>query len=126
MPYETHSSPFAANGHSPSMHGYYCPIIKRQVSQACSPAYQRSEWMTKSKRTHRESTLWQRRFFEHQIRDEMDFQRHVEYIHHNPVKHGRCKQVTEWPYSTFHRYVEHGIYPPNWAGGDEEIVIAGE
>ena len=49
------------------------------------------------------------------MRDERNFIRHVDYIHYNPVKHGLCKRVAEWPYSTFHRYVACGVYPPEWA-----------
>ena len=60
--------------------------------------------------------LWQRRFWEHTIRDEGDFARHVDYIHFNPVKHARVQRVRDWPYSSFHRYVREGILPDDWAG----------
>jgi putative transposase len=60
--------------------------------------------------------LWQRRFWEHTIRDEDDYARHVEYIHFNPLKHGLVSRVREWPYSSFHRYVRLGILPNDWAG----------
>ena len=60
---------------------------------------------------------WQRRFWEHAIRNDYDYERHVDYIHFNPVKHGYVQSVADWPYSTFHRYVEIGLYPQNWAGG---------
>ena len=63
-----------------------------------------------------ERNVWQRRFWEHTLRDEMDYQRHLDYIHYNPVKHGYCSQVKDWPYSSFHRFVAAGIYPENWAG----------
>ena len=63
-----------------------------------------------------ERGIWQRRFWEHALRDETDWQRHVDYIHYNPVKHGYVKQVIDWPYSTFHRYVRLGLYPCDWAG----------
>ena len=61
-----------------------------------------------------EYDLWQGRFWEHTIRDETDFAHHVDYIHYNPVKHNWVERVRDWPYSTFHRYVEAGIYPANW------------
>ena len=61
--------------------------------------------------------IWQRRFWEHQIRDEHDLQQHVDYVHYNPVKHGWVQQVREWPYSSFHRYVSRGELPLDWAGG---------
>jgi putative transposase len=60
--------------------------------------------------------LWQRRFWEHTIRDEDDFARHVDYIHFNPVKHGLVSWVRDWPYSSFHRYVREGLLPHDWAG----------
>lgn len=100
-------------------------LIKRQVSLACF-SFARAEWMTASKHKHRESTLWQRRVWEHQIRNEMDFQRHIDYIHFNPVKHGLCNRVIEWPYSTYHRYVEQGVYLVDWGGSSDDITTACE
>ncbi|NNL06205.1 MAG: transposase [Gammaproteobacteria bacterium] len=72
-----------------------------------------------SRTKHREATVWQRRFWEHQIRDEEDFNNHIDYIHYNPIKHGFVKRVQDWPFSTFHRYVIKGIYPVNW--GDDGL-----
>jgi putative transposase len=60
----------------------------------------------------REGGVWQRRFWEHTIRDEVDLERHIEYIHYNPVRHGLVKEVGEWKWSSFHKYVENGWYPP--------------
>jgi putative transposase len=60
--------------------------------------------------------LWQRRFWEHTIRDDRDFARHVDYVHFNPVKHGLAQRVCDWPYSSFHRYVRQGLVPDDWAG----------
>jgi putative transposase len=62
-----------------------------------------------------EYNLWQRRFWEHTIRDDRDLQAHVDYIHFNPVKHGLVKFVAQWPYSSFHRYVRLGLLPKDWA-----------
>jgi putative transposase len=59
-------------------------------------------------------SLWQNRFWEHQIIDQDDFQRHVDYIHFNPVKHGWVLRAREWPYSSLHRYVRAGLLPPDW------------
>jgi putative transposase len=70
-----------------------------------------------------EHALWQRRFWEHTIRDETDFERHVDYVHFNPVKHGLVGRVSEWPYSSFHTYVRRGILPPDWAGDIGETTI---
>jgi putative transposase len=65
--------------------------------------------------------LWQRRFWEHTIRDEGDFARHVDYIHFNPVRHALVQRVRDWPHSSFHRYVRDGILPEDWAGDAGEI-----
>lgn len=89
--------------------------IKKRFTAAAKHKLHKPEWLNPSKQKHREGTIWQRRFWEHQIRDEVDFQRHVDYIHYNPVKHALVKRVSDWPYSTFHRYVHQGIYPSNWA-----------
>jgi putative transposase len=69
---------------------------------------------------NREPALWQRRFWEHTVRDEADFSRHVDYIHFNPVKHGLVTRVRDWPYSSFHRFVRLGILPEDWAGDSSE------
>ncbi len=69
---------------------------------------------TQSRKKHREGTIWQRRFWEHMIRDDEDMANHVEYIHYNPVKHGLVVVPGEWQHSSFHRYVEEGLYPANW------------
>jgi REP-associated tyrosine transposase len=63
-----------------------------------------------------EYQLWQRRFWEHTIRNEGDFERHADYIHYNPVKHGLVSQVVDWRYSSFHRYVRQGVLPSDWGG----------
>jgi putative transposase len=63
-----------------------------------------------------EYALWQRRFWEHTIRDDADFERHVDYIHFNPVKHGLVTKVCDWPYSSFHRYVRRGLLSDDWGG----------
>lgn len=63
-----------------------------------------------------EYELWQKRFWEHTIRDETDLARHVDYIHYNPIKHGLVSRVSDWPYSSFHRYVRQGLLPRDWAG----------
>jgi putative transposase len=63
-----------------------------------------------------ELALWQRRYWEHTIRDDGDFARHVDYIHYNPMKHGLVKRVCDWPHSSFHLYVRRGILTLDWAG----------
>src|ERR1700730_9456652 len=63
-----------------------------------------------------EYALWQRRFWEHTIRDETDFARHIDYIHYNPVKHGLVSRVSDWSHSSFHRYVRSSLLPEDWGG----------
>jgi REP-associated tyrosine transposase len=70
-----------------------------------------------------ERGIWQRRFWEHLIRDETDYARHVEYCCINPVKHGLVARVRDWPHSSFHRDVGAGIFPDRWAG---EVEARGE
>jgi putative transposase len=69
-----------------------------------------------------ERGIWQRRYWEHLIRDDKDFCAHVDYVHINPVKHGLVSSVSEWPFSTFHSYVAKGIYAKDWAGGEAMML----
>jgi len=101
-------------------------MIKRTVSKQCGHLVELDVGLSKSKLKRRESAVWQRRFWEHQIRDDLDLQRHVDYIHYNPVKHGHVARVADWPYSTFYRYVQQGVYPLDWAGGADDITEVGE
>ena len=98
-------------------------LIKAGFSRKAKPLLHKTVWMTDSKERHRESTIWPRRFWEHQIRDEGDLHRHLDYIHYNPVKHGLVANPIDWPYSTFHRYVQEGLYPINW--GENVIFESG-
>jgi len=61
--------------------------------------------------------VWQNRFWEHQIKDDVDYQNHVDYIHYNPVKHGFVNSPKDWVYSSFNRFVEKGAYAKNWGSG---------
>ena len=103
-------------------------MIKRFVSKRCGSILFHDEWRNDSKRRRNESTVWQRRFWEHMIRDEKDFSQHMDYLHYNPVRHGLVASVKDWPFSTFHRLVEAGIYPEDWGGrGDaQEGEVFGE
>ena len=73
------------------------------------------ERINDSRKSKGERGIWQRRYWEHLVRDELDFERHVDYIHHNPVKHGYVNQAVDWPYSTIHEYITKGILVKNWA-----------
>jgi putative transposase len=67
-----------------------------------------------SRQRNRRGGIWQRRYWEHVICDDRDFERHVDYIHYNPVKHGLVRRAIDWPWSSFHRYVREGRYPADW------------
>lgn len=68
----------------------------------------------------RERGIWQRHYWEHMIRDEDDFARHLDYVHFNPVKHGHVERTGAWPFSSFHRVVRLGLYPATWAHDDTD------
>ncbi|WP_439404359.1 REP-associated tyrosine transposase [Bradyrhizobium sp. DASA03076] len=74
---------------------------------------------TVSRNNRGESLLWQRRFWEHTIRNDADFERCVDYIHFNPVKHGLVTSPIDWPHSSLHRYARDGILPADWGGNGE-------
>jgi putative transposase len=88
--------------------------IKRHVSKASGIAATNP---THSMLTRQESGFWQRRFWEHLIRNDEDYKQHMDYIHFNPVRHGYAKRPTDWPHSSFHKCVERGLYPADWASG---------
>ncbi|MGH6671154.1 MAG: REP-associated tyrosine transposase [Xanthobacteraceae bacterium] len=91
-------------------------LIKRRFTGAVTSA-----GMQLPRHANGEAALWQRRFWEHTIRDDRDFERHVDYIHFNPVKHGLVRRVCEWPRSSFHRYVRLGVLPRDWAGESRQV-----
>lgn len=72
------------------------------------------EHRSASRASKGERGIWQRRYWEHLIRDDDDLQRHVDYVHFNPAKHGHVAQCADWPYSTFHRDVRCGRLPADW------------
>ena len=76
----------------------------------------KTEFVSNSRLKKSERGIWQRRFWEHCIRDEADYQAHIDCIHMNPIKHGYVKQVKDWQYSSFHRFVADGLLSINWGG----------
>lgn len=99
--------------------------IKSTFSKQAKPLFHNEHRLSDSQRKHWETTIWQRRFWEHHIRNDEEYQIYMDYIHFNPVKHGWAKQVADWPFSTFHRYVQAGVYPIDWGGQSEEVFPAG-
>jgi putative transposase len=89
-------------------------LIKTFVIKHCEDKLALEYPISKSRQKRQESNLWQRRFWEHLIRDDEDFQAHCNYIHYNPVKHGLCDSPKDWQFSSFHRFVKQGIYPEDW------------
>ena len=66
--------------------------------------------------------LWQPRYWEHLIRDDSDYERHIDYVHWNPVKHGMAKTAAAWPYSTIHRFIESGAYSRDWGASENQFI----
>lgn len=96
-------------------------LIKAGFSRRLPAVEKRSP----SRQAKGERGIWQRRFWEHLIRDEDDFSRHMDYIHINPVKHGYVSKAAHWPYSSLHRYVRLGVMDLDWASGDMEPESTG-
>ena len=88
--------------------------IKANFSHELGKVLENSKCNTKG-----EYGFWQRRFWEHTIRDEEDYVRHVDYLHYNPVKHGYVPRVIDWPYSSFHRFLANKVYPLDWGYFEE-------
>ena len=94
----------------------------RLIKTVFSRGLPHGEHRSNRRQSKGERGIWQRRYWEHLIRDEVDFSRHVDYIHINPLKHGLVKRVMDWPHSSFHRYVRADILPMDWAG-DEGVEL---
>ena len=94
------------------------------IKASFSRTLRKGEPVSASRRRRRERGIWQRRYWEHTIRDEDDLGRHLDYIHFNPVKHGHVACVATWPYSSFHRMVRLGFYPESWSG-DPKVQESG-
>ena len=92
-------------------------LIKNYFSRHCQDKYEGVG--TKSRQIKRERAFWQRKFWEHTIRDDRDFIKHVEYIHYNPVKHGFVNAPKDWEHSSFHRYVKLGLFDKRWGAGEK-------
>ncbi len=91
-------------------------LIKASFSRGLSA----KEAVSPSRSRKRERGIWQRRYWEHTLRDDADFGRHTDYIHFNPVRHGHVARVRDWPYSSFHHMVRLGLYPADWAGDADD------
>ena len=92
-------------------------LVKKEFTVAWRASGGGESPVCDSKQRRGERGLWQRRFWEHTLRDERDFDRHLDYIHFNPVKHGLARCARDWPWSSFHRWVRAGVLPEDWACG---------
>jgi len=89
-------------------------LIKSAFTKQCPDKFIVQNANRKKKK---QQELWQHREWEHCLRDERDFQQHIDYIHYNPVKHGLVKRATDWQYSSIHRYIKSGMLDKNWGEG---------
>ena len=96
--------------------------IKRLFTRSYLDRVGPGETRNASRESRGEAAIWQRRYWEHTLRDEADLNRHRDYIHYNPVKHGLVGSVVEWPWSSFHRYVRLGYYDRGWGEAVEEAL----
>jgi putative transposase len=97
------------------------PIRWYLIKSRFSRSIKSGEAISKSRQRKGERGLWQRRYWEHVIRDETDYYRHANYIHYNPLKHGYVQAVKDWQYSSFHRWAAQGFYALDWAAAPEVI-----
>ena len=95
-------------------------LIKGSFTRRLPPG----EPVSTSRKSRRERGIWQRRYWEHTIRDNDDFARDLDYIHFNPVKHGHVAHVADWPYPSFHRFVRLGLYPADLAISEHDRSFA--
>ena len=102
------------------------PARRKAIKIAFSKSIPKTERLSAVRLANGERGIWQRRYWAHSIRDDLDYARHVDYVHFNPVKHGHVARVRDWPYSSFSRYVAAGIYPIDWASDDGEKMLVGE
>jgi putative transposase len=96
------------------------------IKAGFSRRIEHGEFIRTSRRSKGERGIWQRRFWEHQIRDDNDLKRHVDYIHFNPVKHACATRASDWQYSSIHRYIRSGAIPPDWAASPGTDMAVGE
>jgi len=95
------------------------PLRWRLIKMGFSKSLPKTERLSVVRQRRGERGIWQRRYWEHLIKDEADYHAHMDYVHINPVRHGLVTTVVDWPYSTFHRLVKTHVYPIDWAGGHE-------
>ncbi|MCP4489397.1 MAG: transposase [Gammaproteobacteria bacterium] len=95
----------------------------RLIKTVFAKTQPKNEYRSMIRQNRNERGIWQRRYWEHTIRDDIDYAVHMDYLHYNPVKHGYVSQVKDWPYSSFHYLVGRQIYPECWGGSGVELEV---
>lgn len=98
----------------------------KAIKTAFARRIPRTEPLSATRLARKERGIWQRRYWEHTIRDALDCSRHMDYLHINPVKHGLVARVADRPYSSFHKLVAVGVYAADWAGDVGIELVVGE
>ena len=98
------------------------PLRWSLIKAAFSREIPKTEVIRRSRKMKRERGIWQRRYWEHQIRNDDDLEKHVAYVHFNPVKHGYVASAVEWPYSSIHREIARGNVDESWRCFDEATI----
>jgi len=93
--------------------------IKTYFSKNLHQTYKTSASQSKK----RELGIWQRRYYEHTIRDQKELERYRNYVHYNPVKHGLVKSAKDWEFSSFGKFVNNGFYDEDWYNLDEDLDL---
>jgi putative transposase len=98
--------------------------IKTHFTKNLPESYKRESQkeVSQSKLNKGEKGIWQRRYFEHTIRDEKDLERHLDYIHYNPVKHSFVNSASEWNFSSFKDFVKSGVYENDWGVSEPKQI----
>lgn len=109
---------------------YQYPMIIKQLkvyfSRHCPPQYYQHIQQSASRSQKGYKPIWQKRYYEHTLRDEQDYRTHFDYIHYNPVKHQLVRRTKDWQYSSFHNYIKKGWYDENWGDCSNDIDCKGE
>jgi len=95
--------------------------IKKEFSSLCNPKYFAHLMQSHSRNQQNYKPVWQKRFYEHTIRDEKDYNIRLNYIHFNPIKHNLVDRAKDWKYSSFDKFVKCGVYDESWGDFDATI-----
>ncbi len=98
----------------------------KTIKTAFSKSIPKTEKLSAVRVAKNERGIWQLRYWEHAIHNDKDYAAHVDYVHINPLKHGLVKQVADWSHSSFHKLVEAGVYPADWAGKTDYAIVMGD